>query len=216
MSSISNRFFVTALEDGTTLHGNLSATKPLSQGWNGTSAVPDWTQSANQPIIYLTLLNGTQIVQPTSNFKWLYNGTEITFGNDNVSTSPVGLFQKTTYTYTYGGTQVTMPALKVIGNLAGYGGNGDMDTITFDGAYSAEGSNISFQATAQIRVTQITKGGYLGLINFVNGVSDITASGQDITMYASLFGGEDGGRIVACGTPPEIRACGESVTGRFI
>ncbi len=29
-------------------------------------------------------------------------------------------------------------------------------------------------------------------------------------------GGEDGGRIVACGTPDEIRLCGESITGKFI
>ncbi len=29
-------------------------------------------------------------------------------------------------------------------------------------------------------------------------------------------GGEEGGRIVACGTPEEIRACKESITGRFI
>ena len=29
-------------------------------------------------------------------------------------------------------------------------------------------------------------------------------------------GGEDGGRIVACGTPEEIKACSESLTGRFI
>ena len=29
-------------------------------------------------------------------------------------------------------------------------------------------------------------------------------------------GGEDGGRIVACGTPDEIRSCAERVTGRFI
>ncbi len=29
-------------------------------------------------------------------------------------------------------------------------------------------------------------------------------------------GGEDGGRVVACGTPEEIRKCEESVTGRFI
>ena len=29
-------------------------------------------------------------------------------------------------------------------------------------------------------------------------------------------GGEEGGRIVACGTPEEIRACKDSVTGRFI
>ena len=29
-------------------------------------------------------------------------------------------------------------------------------------------------------------------------------------------GGAAGGRIVACGTPEEIRACEESVTGRFL
>ncbi len=29
-------------------------------------------------------------------------------------------------------------------------------------------------------------------------------------------GGEDGGRVVACGTPEEIRQCSESITGRFI
>ena len=29
-------------------------------------------------------------------------------------------------------------------------------------------------------------------------------------------GGEDGGRVVACGTPEEIRKCKDSVTGRFI
>ena len=29
-------------------------------------------------------------------------------------------------------------------------------------------------------------------------------------------GGESGGRVVACGTPEEIRHCGESITGKFI
>ncbi len=29
-------------------------------------------------------------------------------------------------------------------------------------------------------------------------------------------GGEDGGRVVACGTPEQVAACSESVTGRFI
>ena len=58
MSQISNRFYVTALDDGTTLHGNLASTKPLSQAWNGSSAVPNWTQASEQPVIYLTLLSG--------------------------------------------------------------------------------------------------------------------------------------------------------------
>ena len=29
-------------------------------------------------------------------------------------------------------------------------------------------------------------------------------------------GGEAGGRIVACGTPEEVKACPESLTGRYI
>ena len=29
-------------------------------------------------------------------------------------------------------------------------------------------------------------------------------------------GGEQGGRIVACGAPEQIRACGESITGRYL
>ena len=29
-------------------------------------------------------------------------------------------------------------------------------------------------------------------------------------------GGEEGGRIVACGTPDEIKVCSESVTGKFL
>lgn len=29
-------------------------------------------------------------------------------------------------------------------------------------------------------------------------------------------GGEEGGRIVACGTPKEISNCAESVTGKYL
>ena len=75
MGNISNRFYVTALEDGTTLHGNLVADKSLTQAWNGTSAVPDWTVVANQPTIYLTLLSGATAVQPSADsVQWYYNG----------------------------------------------------------------------------------------------------------------------------------------------
>ena len=29
-------------------------------------------------------------------------------------------------------------------------------------------------------------------------------------------GGSDGGRVVACGTPQQVKACTESLTGRYI
>lgn len=193
MSSISNRFFVTTIDDGTTLHGNLSVIGSLTQAWNGIAATPDWTVAANQPTIYLTLLNGNTLVQPVSNsIRWLYNGVEITFdASTNISTSPVGLFQKTTQNVSYGGTILAMPALKIIGNLAGYGGNVDMDTITLRGTYSVDSSNIDFSATTQVRISSINASGYLGVINFVDGISDITEGGQTLTMYAKLYGGDN-------------------------
>ena len=40
--------------------------------------------------------------------------------------------------------------------------------------------------------------------------------GADWIIDMGPGGGEDGGRIVACGTPEDIRSCPESVTGRFL
>lgn len=191
MSQISNRFFVTALEDGTTLHGNLASDKSLSQAWTGAAAVPDWRQSANQPTIYLTLLSSTELVQPKNNYKWLYNGVEIVFGNDNISTSPSGMFQKTTKSVTYGNITKTMPALKIIDNLASIG-NVDVDMIGFQGEYAIGSGDIPFSCDAQVRISTITGNGYIGVINFVGGISDITAQNQTITMYGVLYDSSGG------------------------
>lgn len=189
MSQISNRFYVTALDDGTTLHGNLASTKPLSQAWNGSSAVPNWTQSAEQPIIYLTLLSGGSLVQPSSTFKWLYNGTEIDFTTDT-------RFQSTTYPVSYGGTTLNMPALKIVANLAS-SANVDVDMITFSGSYIINGAGVTFACDAQIRISAITANGYLGLINFVNGISNITEDDQVITAYGVLYNSSGGQHTTA-------------------
>jgi hypothetical protein len=178
MSSISNRFYITALEDGTTLHGNLAVEGSLSQAWNGQAAVPDWTVAANQPLIYLTLLSGGTLVAPSNDFKWLYNGVEIT----NADTR----FQKTTKSVTYGSTTLAMPALKIVANLAS-SSNVDVDLITFEGNYVISGTGISFTATAQIRISTISTGSSLGVINFHNGISDITTKGQVVVAYGMLY-----------------------------
>lgn len=178
MSSISNRFYITALEDGTTLHGNLAVEGSLSQAWNGTTAVPDWTIAVNQPIIYLTLLSGGTLVEPSNEFKWYYNGEELTGGDTR--------FQMTTKTVTYGTQTATMPALKIVDNLAS-SDNVDVDLITFEGSYIINGTGITFSATAQIRISVITASGFLGVINFHNGISDITSKGQAIVAYGQLY-----------------------------
>lgn len=178
MSSISNRFYITALEDGTTLHGNLAVEGSLSQAWNGQAAVPDWTITANQPTIYLTLLSGGTLVQPSNDFKWLYNGAEITDSDTR--------FQKTTKSVTYGSTTKSMPALRIVANLAS-SDNVDVDLITFEGNYIIDGTGITFTATAQIRISTISTGSSLGVINFHNGISDITTKGQVVVAYGMLY-----------------------------
>lgn len=183
MSTISNRFYVAALEDGTTLHGNLTSTKPLSQAWNkaSQSAVPNWTTPANQPVIYLTLLSGnTPITKSQVTGTWLYNGAAL----------PAGKFSEVSnFTYTYNGQQYTTHALKIIDNLAS-DDNLDIDTITFNGSYkeTASSTGIPFTATIQIRVSEMTEAtSNIGLIYFHNGVKDITESGQTITAYGQLY-----------------------------
>lgn len=187
MSSISNRFYVTALEDGTTLHGNIASDKSLSQSWNGSAAVPDWTVAANQPTLYITLLSGSTLVVPDNTGKWYYND----HGTSTEITAQDTRFQITTKQITYLGQTATVPALKIIANLAS-SSNVDVDSIIYKGSYTINESSIGFTAEAQIRITEISKGSNVGVINFVGGVSDITEAGQTITMYGMCYSGETG------------------------
>lgn len=185
MSTISNRFYITALEDGTTLHGNLNSTKSLTQAWNGTSAIPDWTDTTNQPIIYLSLLSGSSAVNPDSNYKWFYNDQEIIFNSSGISTSPMaGVFKKTTYPEN---NASGAPALKIIGNLAS-NDNVDTDLIRFEGAYTISSAPITFASTIMVRISRLTgDSAYLGLIEFQDGIANITYDNQSITMIAQLY-----------------------------
>lgn len=193
MTKISNRFYVTALEDGTTLHGNLVADKSLTQGWNGATAVPNWSVAANQPTIHLTLISGSEYVQPALEndgqdlFTWYYNDVAITWasrtdGSKNTNQSFANMFERTSVSV----QGISMPAIKIVDNLAS-SSNVDIDRIKFEGSYAINGSGVSFAVETMIRISSITEGSHLGVINFHNGVSDITEKGQTLTLYGQLF-----------------------------
>lgn len=226
MDSISNRFFVTALDDGTTLHGNMSVAGSLSQAWNGTAAVPDWgsgttTGTKDQPEIMMTLISGTTYIGTDSSSpngyiseqKWYYNSSgtesEITFDSTTTTiTLPDGstvtgyksngnfpdMFLKHTASLNF----VTVPALRIIKNLAS-GSNVDVDYITFKGKYNSGSGILDFETTAQIRISLMSSGGYLGVISFTNGKSDITEDNQSVTMTGTLYGSNDN-NAVSCKT----------------
>lgn len=194
MSSISNRFYITALADGTTIHGNLASTKSLTQSWNGTSASPDWTDTTpgqpnpESPTIYLILLSGSEYVQPTGTYTWYYNDVAIEDGNS--------LFEKIP-NYQWQNDKPTMPALHIKGNLAS-SGNTDVDTIRFAGNLDVNGSLVSFSASIQIRISEIKAGSNFGVINFVGGKSNITEKGETLTMYGKLY--DSNGKSTSCAT----------------
>lgn len=205
MSQISNRFIVTAIDDGTTLHGELRTTESLSQAWANGAAVPSWsatggTTYANSPIVYLTLMEGTALVQPVmSSIEWRYNGnliqfqsteTTITIGGIQRSgyKSTDGLFFKSSYPVVKPNSQDTVsePALGIIGNLVS-SDNLSISDISISGQYQIGDAYIDFSSAVQVRFTEIASNGYFGQISFVGGVSDITDAGQTVTAYGRLY-----------------------------
>lgn len=210
MSTISNKFFVSLIEDGTTLHGELRATKSLTQAWTGSACVPDWSSSHvdNRPLIYISLMNGTDVVTVDSGSeKWYYNGTLITWSSSvttqniggtsyqgYVSTNCGGVFFKTTYTL----DGKAMPAMGIIGNLANMSDVVDIDVIRFEGQKTLSTNPVDFAASTNITISDWVNGGYLGVINFQNGRADITRDNNQVVCQGYLY--DDGGNVISSAT----------------
>lgn len=189
MSTISNKIYVEAIDDGSTLHAQLLSDKPLSQGYTSSGCVPNWNTAANQPVIYVDLINGSDRVAANSGGTWTYNGTPIDFAND----SRFALVNN--YTPTGYASGVYVPAIKITGNLAS-NNNVNTDTIGYSGAYTLGGSDIAFSISTFVRITGIMANGVLGLIEFIDGSNLISEKGQVKTMRARLYGA-DGQEISA-------------------
>lgn len=189
MSKISNKIYVEAIDDGSTLHAQLLSDKPLSQGYTSSGCVPNWGTAANQPVIYVDLINGSDRVAANAGGVWTYNGTPIDFAND----SRFALVNNYTPTGYASGTYV--PAIKITGNLAS-NNNVNTDTIGYSGTYTLGGSDIAFAVTTFVRITGIMSNGVLGIIEFIDGSNVISAKGQKKTMRGRLYGA-DGQEIAA-------------------
>ena len=183
MSTISNKIYVEAIDDGSTLHAQLLSDKPLSQGYTSSGCVPNWNTAANQPIIYVDLVNGADRVPANSGGVWTYNGSPIDFANDS-RFSLVSNYTPTGYS-----SGVYVPAIKITGNLAS-NNNVNTDTIGYSGSYTIGGSDIAFSISTFVRITGIMANGILGQIEFIDGSNIITDKGQVKTMRARLYGAD--------------------------
>ena len=179
------------LIDGDSAQGNIRATKPLVQQYDPktTKCIPDWTDSAKQPLIYPVIRSGNENVIKaviSGSEKWYYNGAEITFNDSGMATAPsyvAGLVKKTTYAV----SGITMPALQIVGNLAN-GSNMDADTIRLDGQIEASGHQLDFSSEIAIAISEYTDSAYTGFIydkNEKGGIIDDTNT--SVTLMQELY-----------------------------
>ena len=163
MGQISNRFFVSAISDGSTIHGTLTSNNSLVQMWGG-SPIPNWeTDASTRPTITLSLLKGSSPTEPVAgSVKWYLNDSQIYNGNDyTITTSP--------------------HTLTIKKNLA-TGPTSDSDVIKCTGQVEIGGANIDFAAEVLVRITQMSGSGWLGVISFPHGsdISKAWASGDTV------------------------------------
>ena len=192
----SNSFKIEQIIDGDSVQGGLIATTSLSQMYNTTSSacVPDWTVAANQPIIYPNMYLGSEggtAAKQVSNPKWYYNDVEILFGANNVSTNFGGAFRRLP---SYNNGTITVEAVKIVKNLAA-SANMDNDIIRLEGSVEASGHGISITREINVRISEFSGSGYLGVISALDTVNNIATCQFDndtssLKMTGKLYGSD--------------------------
>ena len=188
MGTVSNRFFVTAIKDGSTVNAVMRIDDSLSQMYNPESGScdPNWNAADNHPKVWVeTDINGVK--QAPDQGKWYYNAIEIVFGSNNKSTSHTQteggttypVFEKTTHTV----SGESFPALIVLRNLATEG-NTDQDVISYDGSLEISGSQLGFSVSTAVRLSKMTSSGYQGVLK---GDQAIRQGETSATVTAKLF-----------------------------
>ncbi len=191
---ISNSFFVQVIEDGSMLRGEIRATKPLAQAYSDGTCVPNWTVAANQPVVYVVLQNGASWVLPDNIYTWYYNGSAIQWDDQGKSLVhpsglPAGTFEKVTdFTPEMYAQGQYVPAIKICKNVAN-DNNVDIDVLRFEGSKTLATNAVPFSAFINITITELIKGGYVGMIYLADGTvdKDISSPTDTVGLVAHLY-----------------------------
>lgn len=171
---------VAVLEDGSQIMCNILVKQgALSQAWNGSSAIPDFTVSANRPVLYLSVVNnGTY--EPYANITgtWYYNNTAV------ASTTTASIVTG----FTAGTTEVsgtTVRSLTISKNLAS-GDNTDVDTIRFEGTIQREDNSVPIIASVMFNIVRVAENTMFGTVS--PGFAELRSQTDSVTLTAKLFG----------------------------
>ena len=165
-----SQFKLFATMDGTSLYGYLRAERTaLVQYYNTETGAyaPDFGALAadKKPLVALILMNvSTGALAVPTEVTWQYNGVTLTFGSDNLSTNSgmEGLFKRiASYSTTYGGKSVSVPALEIEDNLASVG-NVDNDRISCSGKIEVGGDDVDFNdISKEVLIAEAQGTGYV-------------------------------------------------------
>ena len=157
MNQVAASFIISQIIDGDTVMGGLMSTKALAQFYNEGDAqvVPNWNTPANQPVIYPYIYLGSDATPliPTG-VTWYYMDK-----NTKAVITDASPFDLTEFEIQTG---ITVPALKLIGNLANNTSNMEKDVIFFKGTVypqGAGGAPMEVNLQIDINISQATGSG---------------------------------------------------------
>lgn len=201
MDKLSSSFTLVGIIDGTTINGYVRVDNtPLVQRYNtGTNSfIPDFEKMAenNRPVVVPILRDAStgDVVTPNS-IKFMYNGLELTFGEDNLSTNEglEGVFKKLAdYQAAVGSQSYPLPALRVMKNLVPISGY-DNDRISVSGTVEVGGQSIPFNELSKEVIIQESTGNQYDVVISNDKGSAITEAGESLTERADIY--KDGNKI---------------------
>ena len=187
-------FTLVSLMDGTTLNGFLRVEgTPLVQRYTtGTdNYVPDFEKLADdkKPTVVPILRDITSgELNVPNTLTWRYNGVEIHFGPDGLSTDEAfkGFFKKLSHPVTVDGQSVQLPSMRVMKNLVKISGY-DNDRISVSGTVEINGQSVPFtEMSKEVVIQETTGNAYDVLINDDKGGA-LATKGESLTCTAYLY-----------------------------
>lgn len=188
MGKVSNRFFITTIQDGHTITVSLVSNMKLTQTVVNGSCTPNWNAGetgAVTPLIYVySRLDGVARPPVAGSGTWYWNGTPLTFNAQNKSTvtdaAGYPLFEQTAYN--------SLPALRIIRNI-GSTGNPDNDVISYSGTMELGGVPQAFSVDTVVRISVGAGAGYNAIMGGDREVTSATAgqTGYTAKVFAQLY-----------------------------
>jgi len=188
---ISNKFIVTALSDGYTVTGELVATRSLWQAIdNGGNPLPDWESSpeSERPLLYPLLQSGGSVISPLTDV-WKYNNETITFNSSTgLSTNAgfAGYFKRITTSVPGTSPSVSVPALRIMKNLAATSTNEDNDTISLSGTVNINDATLPFDAMQTVTISKAGASSAVGELRLTDGKSTLNGDNDTVEIQAVL------------------------------